>query len=472
MSSLLHGEPRTIAEASQRTEPRLVPRWWRYASAIAAWAVLLFVAALWTSDGGIQNLWTGTSDALTSVGRLTGLLASASLLLQVFLMARVPWIERAWGQDELTRVHRLVGFTSFTLMLAHIGLIVLGYAAADPTKVWDTIVDLTIDYPGVLLAVAGTLALILVVITSARAARRRLRYESWHLIHLYAYLGAGLALPHQLWSGEDFLKSTAATIFWWTLYIGCAGSVLLWRIALPLWASARANIRVVHVRCEPGNAVTVTVAGPGVEHLRAQGGQYFQWRFLTGPGWTRAHPYSLSAAPDATTLRFTAAVLGDGTAELTTLQPGTRVLVEGPYGRMHAGTRTRSKTLLIGAGIGITPIRSLLESLPQQPGEVMVVHRVRSVDEAVLSHEIHDLARERGADYRVVEGRRIPDRDSWLPVHANNWDDTAALLYMCPDAAERDIFICGPDPWTEAVRRAARQAGTPAERIHSESFHL
>ena len=39
-------------------------------------------------------------------------------------------------------------------------------------------------------------------------ARRKLRYESWHLLHLYAYLGVGLALPHQLWTGQEFLSST------------------------------------------------------------------------------------------------------------------------------------------------------------------------------------------------------------------------------------------------------------------------
>ena len=61
---------------------------------------------------------------------------------------------------------------------------------------------------------AGTVCLVMVVVTSVRAARSRLRYESWHLLHLYAYLGVGLALPHQLWTGQEFLASPAATVFW------------------------------------------------------------------------------------------------------------------------------------------------------------------------------------------------------------------------------------------------------------------
>jgi DMSO/TMAO reductase YedYZ heme-binding membrane subunit len=63
-----------------------------------------------------------------------------------------------------------------------------------PATFW----TLTTTYPGMLLALAGTLCLVMVVGTSIRAARTRLRYESWHLLHLYAYLGVGLALPHQL----------------------------------------------------------------------------------------------------------------------------------------------------------------------------------------------------------------------------------------------------------------------------------
>ena len=99
-----------------------------------------------------------------------------------------------------------------------------------------------------LLAVGGTVCLVMVVVTSVRAARRRLRYESWHLLHLYAYLGVGLALPHQLWTGQEFLTSPAATVFWW----GAVGGLGRARCssggsALPLWRSARHRLRVTSV---------------------------------------------------------------------------------------------------------------------------------------------------------------------------------------------------------------------------------
>ena len=157
-----------------------------------------------------------------------------------------------------------------------------------------------------LLAVAGTAALVMVVVTSIKAARRRLRYETWHLLHLYAYLGVGLALPHQLWTGQEFLASTGRTVFWWGLWIAAAVAVLVWRVALPLWRSARHGLRVTSVVAE-GDRRGVGVHGRAATLGPApvEAGQFFSWRFLSGAGWTRAHPYSLSAAPDGRSLRIT-----------------------------------------------------------------------------------------------------------------------------------------------------------------------
>ena len=435
----------------------------------AFWLLLLWVTALWVMNGGVQELGT-VSGALTTLGRITGLIASALLLVQVFLMARVPWFEQAWGQDGLARTHRLVGFTSFNLLWAHIVLITLGYAASTPLGLWGTIVDFVLNYPGMLLAVAGTVALCMVVVTSVKRARRRLRYESWHLIHLYGYLGAGLALPHQLWTGQDFVGSRPATVTWWGLYAVCAAAVLGFRVTLPLVRSLRADLRVVAVRSEGPGMSSVVVGGPGVARLSARPGQFFQWRFLDGPGWSRAHPYSLSAAPDGRNLRITAAHVGDGTSRLATLRPGTRVLVEGPYGRLHDGVRSQSKVLLLGGGIGITPLRSILEGLDSQTRDVVVVHRAHDAGQLVLSGELRDLAARRGGRYVTVTGPRVPGRQTWLPATAAHLTDAQALVQLVPDVAERDVFVCGAPGWMEAVRQATLDCGVPADQLHLERF--
>jgi predicted ferric reductase len=437
----------------------------RVGAGITLWTCLLLVGYWWTTGGGIQDL-SAWRTGLESGGRLTGLLASVLLLAQVLMMARIPVLEHAFGQEQLARKHRLIGFVSFNLMLAHIGLITWGYAGGRLSQSPATAWELTVDYPGMLLAVAGTGCLIMVVVTSIRAARRRLRYESWHLLHLYAYLGVGLALPHQLWTGQEFTASPARTVFWWGLWIATAVSVLCWRVLLPLWRTARYGLRVSDVVHHGPEVLSVHLMGRE-RGARPEAGQFFTFRFLTGRGWSRAHPYSLSAAPAGGALRFTARIVGDGSAALTSLRPGTRVMVEGPHGRLSSRARTRPRVALIGAGVGVAPLRALAEGLAYAPGDAVLLYRYTGTP--LFEEELRALTAARGLHVVLLPGhRRAPG--SWLGDGVPPIDDVAALTSLVPDLAERDVFVCGPDPWTTDVRRAATAAGLPASRFHAETF--
>ena len=447
----------------------LVPSWWRDAVGLAVWTSMLIVTALWVAGGGLQALAT-PAGAFTTLGRLTGLIASDLLLIEVLLMARLPVVERVYGQDELARRHRLVGFWSFWLMLAHLVLIVIGYALAARLNPFAQFWEMVVDYPGMLLALAGTLAVVAVVVTSIRASRRKLRYESWHLIHLYAYLGAGLALPHQLWTGQEFVSNPWAALYWWGLWIAAVVAIVGWRVIVPLCRSLHHDLRVVGVRRESADVISVLISGRDLGRLPGAAGQFYNWRFLGRPGWTRAHPYSLSAAPNGRDLRITVKDLGDGSHDLAGVTPGSRVLIEGPYGRLHGGVRTQRKVLLMGAGIGITPMRALLEELPQAPGDVTLIYRAGAEDELVLAEEIEQAAAVRGARVFFVPGHRRRERNSWLPSSAGSLSDADGLRQLVPDIAEHDVYLCGAATWMDAAATAARECGVPAERIHTERF--
>ncbi|MBF4764307.1 ferric reductase-like transmembrane domain-containing protein [Nocardioides islandensis] len=432
------------------------------------WLSLILVTYWWLTGGGIQDLGTW-SGGLDSLGRLTGLVASVLLLAQVLLMARLPVLERAFGQDRLARIHRLVGFTSFNLMLAHIVLITWGYAIGRVTAVPSTLWNLVVDYPGMLLAVGGTVALVMVVVTSIKASRRRLRYESWHLLHLYAYLGVGLALPHQLWTGTDFTSSPGRTVFWWTAWGVAAGSVLVWRVVLPVWRNLRHDLRVTSVVPEGPGTWSVYLTGKRLHALGAEAGQFLGWRFLGRPGWTRANPYSLSAAPDGRSLRITVAGAGDGSAAVAGLRPGTRALVEGPFGRLTDRARTQRRVAYFGAGVGLTPLRALAEGAPYGWGEAILFHRY--TDHPLFRDELDVLARERGLQVVGLPGRRRYD-GSWLGTGTDvgGADDVAVLRGWLPDLAARDVYVCGPPAWADALAASLLDAGLPERQLHLEIF--
>ena len=434
------------------------------------------VVALWVHNDGVQSL-SGAAGWWTGIGRVSGLLCAYLLLVQVLLMARIPWLERVWGQDTLTRRHRWVGFGSFCLMLVHIVAITLGYAASARTGVLREAWTLVTVYPGMLLATAGTACLIAVVVTSLRAARRRLRYETWHLIHLYAYFGVGLALPHQLWTGADFTRSGLVAAMWWTAWGLVAASVLCFRVALPVARTVRHRLMVERIVTEAPGVISVWMKGRDLDRLGVAAGQFCQWRFL-GPGWTRANPFTVSAVPSRHRLRVTLRIDGPGTSRIAGLRPGTRVLFEGPYGVMTADVRRHRDVLLIGAGVGVTPLRGIAEDILAEPPSggtggyrrpsVVLLHRIRDHSALLFDAEIAALAAHGDLHAVVFTGRRDRRTESWLGPAAP--EPVAALRSRVPDILSRDIYLCGPAHWMAAARRTLTTLGVHPSAIHAEVF--
>ena len=278
----------------------------RLVTGLMLWLGLLLVTYWWVADGGVTDLAHWES-GLTSLGRLTGLWA-ADLLLGAGAVDVAAASAGARLRPGPAGPDPPCGRSSLLLLDDHPHRVDHRWLCrqANGRPCWSTIWDLITNYGGMLLAVAGTACLIMVVVTSIKAARRRLRYESWHLLHLYAYLGVGLALPHQLWTGQEFLQSPAATVYWWTLWAAAAGTVVIWRIWLPLWRSARYRLRVAGVVRESSDVVSVYLTGRRLDRLPLRAGQFLNVRFLSRPGWTRANPFSLSIAPNSHTLRITA----------------------------------------------------------------------------------------------------------------------------------------------------------------------
>ena len=195
---------------------------------------------------------------------------------------------------------------------------------------------------------------------------------------------------------------------------------------------------------------------------RAQAGQFFLWRFLSRGRWWASHPFSLSAAPDGRSLRITIKDLGDFTHRAAAIPVGTRVVAEGPFGVFTDAVRRRPKVALIGGGIGITPVRSLLEEMD---GDLVVVYRVLSDDDVIFGDELRELAARKDATFHLVVGdHRTPEGGRLLsPEH---------LLSLVPDLAEREVYVCGPPAMADAVRKSVRQAHVPSRYIHTERFAL
>ena len=279
-------------------------------------------------------------------------------------------------------------------------------------------------------------------------------------MHLYAYLGVALAFSHQLATGTAFVGEPAARAYWYGLYGATLAAIVGFRIAVPLARSLRHRLRVERVVEETPGVVSLEIGGVALDRLRVRTGQFFSWRFLTRDRWWEAHPFSLSAAPDGRRLRITVKGVGDYTARVRAIPPGTRVIAEGPFGAFTTAARRRPRVLLIAGGIGITPIRALLEDMPGGPGDIAVVYRALRPEDVILRAELDELARRRGAELHYVVGDHR-DGVELSPEH---------LQRLVPDIATRDVYVCGPPGMTEATQASLDRSGVPRRQIVIERF--
>ncbi len=449
-------EPATRAEYIGSHDFKRAATW---SLRIVFYGIAAVIAGLWLKDGGV----TGVHDAgtlLVSIGRLTGLFGAYLLLLQVLLLARLPFLQWAMGFDTLMKRHRLSGKVSLLLILAHVGTITVGYALQSRLSLLAQARQFLSSWPDMMPAPIGTILLILVAVSSFVIVRRKLRYETWYGVHLMAYLGIFLAWLHQIPTGNEFLGNPLAAAFWTALYAVTLQLVVLFRVIQPAIGFLWHRMRVTEVIHEGPGVVSLRISGHNLDWLNARPGQWFSWRFLDRERWREAHPFSLSAAPDATSFRITIKDLGDFSHGIAGVQPGTFVVAEGPFGSFTEEARTRDGVALIAGGVGITPVRALLDELH---GDVVLVYRAGTESDLVFRDELEALARERGMTIRYVLG----DRNAPGNAHLLSREHLRSLI---PDIGTRDVYLCGPAGLVRSVTRALHKLGVPKTLIHIDEF--
>jgi predicted ferric reductase len=417
-------------------------------------AIVLFL--WWYSTLAI----TGLGGWLTGAGEILGLLAGYAVIILVLLMARIPPIERGIGADRLARWHAMGGRYVIGLVSAHVLAIIWGYAVnAHTNPVAETGALLT-TYPDVLMATVGWVLLLGVALVSARAVRTKLRYETWYYLHLYTYLAIALAFSHQFSVGAAFVRDVPARFWWASLYLVVAALVLWYRIVVPVRAFARHRFRVAGVRQEAPRTVSIFIKGRRLRELEAAPGQFFRFRFLARGQWWQSHPYSLSAVPKDDLMRITVQDVGDSSAGLRRLKPGTAVIAEGPFGSF-VPARTGRPALLLAGGVGITPLRAMFAAVS---GTVTLIYRASTWQDVVFQTELDAIAQDRGATVHYVVGTRSDLGGD--PLSA------AALRQLAPGVHRMDVYLCGPPGMTGSAVEALTEAGVPRRRIHYESFEF
>jgi predicted ferric reductase len=414
-------------------------------------ANLVVIELLWYagSFGGAGSLaHHGMPAFLIAMGRLTGLLAEYFILLELVLIGRIRFIERQYGFDKMNFVHRYVGYFLATFLLLHPILLTGGYAAQSHVGLVAQFFTFLSTWEDIVKAFLGFLLFMAVIVLSISIARKRLRYETWYLTHLFVYAGIALSFGHQINTAD--VSQGGALYYWLVLNFAVFGLVILYRFLRPWYLFFRHRFKVDKVIEEAPGVYSVYIVGRKLDHYHFKAGQYAHVTFLARGMWY-SHPFSFSVAPNGHFIRFTIKKSGDFTARVGEIRAGTRVMLDGPFGTFTAGKSVTGKYLLIAGGIGVTPIRSLAEFLIHKRRDVRVLYSARSEEQLVFKKEF----------------TKIGAPTEYILSQAGSRLDLKAIKAIVPDWRERDIYICGPKQMTETLVSVMR---LPKEQVHYELF--
>ncbi|HEX5796770.1 MAG TPA: ferredoxin reductase family protein [Candidatus Saccharimonadales bacterium] len=414
------------------------------------------------------NNWQSAVTAsaqIISAGGLLGLLLALSVLHQFILQGRLPIIERYIGTVLVQRIHRYNAYLIFFLVLLHPLLVTIGHSRLHENGFIRQFVDQVQFYPYVWLALIASMLLIFVIAMSINIVRRRLRYEYWYTVHLSVYIAVLIAFFHQIENGQDLLTSDAFRTYWIALYIVVLGTVAWFRFGRIIWQFWNYNFTVAKVVKEAEGVISIYIASkkPLPDNF-FKPGQFGIWRFFNKKLWWQAHPFTISTGNPKNGLRLTPKAVGDYTTDLQKIKPGTKLFFDGPHGVFTTDRLEDAKPLFIAGGIGITPIRAMLEGLGERAKDAIVIYSVRGMKDLALGKELEDISKKYGAKLHCIFSEKAPKGGRKGIVNKD------VLSELVDDVGERKIALCGPPGMMDAVGQALIELGVPKQHIYTERF--
>jgi predicted ferric reductase len=386
-----------------------------------------------------------------------GISAYAWWLLAILLSVRPPWLERLVGLRSIYGLHGMLGVLAIVAAYLHHDNAYAGNALARDLGNWAFWIAL-----GLLLYSAFFMSGWLVersplVHRTKQALEVVLRRQVslWiHRLNLVIVLMIFVHAHLLVRVNQHF-----ALMVLFDIYTVVTLGFYAWK----KWIARDTYLTGSVVANEARGASTrVLSIGLDREATKVQPGDSFFLRFegssAVGREW---HPFSVTD-DDRHTLTFTISQHGDYTRALTSLEVGTRVRLEGPFGRFNKiawNLDPDTPLVFLGMGAGVAPLLSLTAAH----------HTTRDIHLLWAVRTDHDAYyRDTLARYQAAAGDKLQVTTS---VGRFRRDDLTTTL--SPETlAKGAFFIVGPNPAVLANQRLLRRIGVSPTRIHHERLTM
>ena len=418
----------------------------------------LFVLFLYPPALIGRSFWTEFSVALGFVGL-------AMLALQFAITARIKRIEASYGVDIILQFHRYISLVAFALILIHPLILFINQP--------ETLELLNIFKAPwrAKFAVTGTLALIVLVVTSIWRQRLRIPYELWLTSHgILAVVAVSLGLAHAL-GVSYYLGLFWKQLLWSVIALSALWLLIYVRIVKP-WIMTKRPYFVEEVIPQRGNVWTLAIRPRGHKGFRFQPGQFAWITIEISPFRMREHPFSMSSSGDhPERLEFSIKALGDFTQTIKDIKSGTKAYLDGPYGVFTSDRYwDAAGFVLIAGGIGITPMMSMLVTAVERRDDrpFLLIYANKSWEDMTFREELDGLVD--SIDLMIIYVLRKPSED-W--TGETGYVDKALLQKYIPiHRGSRQYFICAAPVMMEQVEEALLDLEVPATNIQMEHFNL
>jgi len=435
---------------------------------------------------GAILLWDAAHGQLGANG-VNYALRTTGMLALVFLMLTL----------SVTPLRKLTGLATLIAYRRALGLFAFGYACTHFLIffVFDRSLSVGSTLHEILnrrYLLIGTTALVLMAplaVTSTNAMVMRLGARRWKRLHRSIYVVASAGVLHYYLLVKSDVRQPL-------VFAGVLVALLGFRavrFALDRRAQAArpaasagpvarrrfwsGELRVAEVRQETADVRTFRLVVPGAsgqalpfEHLP---GQYLNLA-LTIDGRRVNRSYTIASPPtrrDACEITVKRTAAGWGSAHLhDRLEVGSTLKVSAPAGRFVFTGIEADRVILIGGGVGVTPLMSIVRALTdgRWPGQIHLVLASKTKADVIFAAELADLA-SRFPNLHVCHTvTRGASGDGWTGQRGRI---TRALLErVVPDLARGPVYLCGPDEMMTATRELLLAMGLPESQLKTEAF--
>lgn len=240
------------------------------------------------------------------------------------------------------------------------------------------------------------------------------------------------------------------------------------------WTSPMVEVVVSEIISETHDCKTVRMVATRPMLFHFQPGQ-FVTLFLTINGQDVRRSYSIASSPSRPhVVEITVKRVNNGLVSSwinSQLQVGDRLQIKGPMGKFSCFAYPSPKLLLVAAGSGIVPIMSMLRWLTDTSAavDIKLLLSFRAPPDIIYHQELEYLARRHPnvALHIAITSDAVGKQD-WPGLRGRfNQDAIASLV---PDFLERQVFLCGCEPFMEAMVDSFDTLGLPQQQLHKESY--